>query len=296
MKKICAVLLLSVMVLMIFCSCGQSEIESIIMTNSDVTMTVGDTTTLSFVVNPQNASQKGLTWSSSNEGVATVDDGTVKALKEGNATITVMTPKGIKATCNVTVGGVEIQAVTLSASSSTIKVGASTHIDVTVTPATADKDNLDWSSSSADVASVDSDGNVSGLKAGSTTITCMAPNGKKGTCIITVKAKSGSKKTSSSNGGSVVYVFPKNYDYSSDYIISDSDTRLLSDSELSGMNPHTAQMAINEIYARHGRPFKNADVRAYFQSKWWYTENPNYSDSMLSSIENANIKKLTKYR
>lgn len=300
MKKICAVLLLSVMVLMIFCSCGQSEIESIMMTNSDVTMTVGDTTTMSFVVNPQNASRKGLTWSSSNEGVATVDDGTVKAVSEGNATITVMTPKGIKATCNVTVESVEVQAVTLSASTSTIKVGASTHIDVTVTPATADKSDLEWTSSNADIASV-VDGNVSGIKAGTTTITCMAPNGKKGTCVITVKAKSGSKKNSSSSGGSVVYVFPKDYNYSDDYIIPDSDTRILTDSELYGMDSDTAQMAINEIVARYGYSFTDTKARNYFLSKSWYHEDPSlnsktFKTSMLTYIEKTNYDKLAEYR
>lgn len=297
MKKICAVLLLSVMAMMIFCSCGQSDVQSIIMTNSDITMTVGDSTTLSYVVNPQNASQKGLTWSSSNESVASVDDGTVKAHKDGTATITVMTPAGVKATCNVTVGKVEAESITLSTTTSSIKVGKTTQIEAKVTPATADTDNLDWTSSNTDIATVDSNGIVTGGKAGTAVITCTTPNGKKATCTITVKSSSsGKSKSSTNNSTTTIYVFPNNYNYSNDYIIPDSDSRYLTDSELYGMNPHTAQMAINEIYARHGRHFKDASVRAYFESKWWYTENPYYSDSMLSDLENANIGKLTKYR
>ena len=295
MKKIIAVVLLSVMALTVFCSCGQAEIESIIMTNSDITMTVGDTTTLSYVVNPQNASQKGLTWSSSNESVATVDDGTVKALKDGNATITVMTPKGIKATCNVTVGKVEVEAVTLSTNSSSINVGKTVKLDVTVTPATADADNLEWSSSNADIASVDSNGLVTGLKAGTTTITCMAPNGKKASCTIFVKSKA---KKSSSKGTTYVVLDPDyiGRTYSSEFVFYDSSWRRLSSYEVSGLSSSTLQKAINEIYARNGYAFKTPSIRAYYEATSWYRVNPNFTTSDFNSIERANLDLLERYR
>lgn len=302
MKKICAVVLMSLMVLAVFCSCGQPDIESIIMTNSDVTMTVGNTTTLSFVVNPQNASQKGLTWSSSNEGVATVDDGNVKAVSEGTATITVMTPKGIKATCNVTVGEVEVQAITLSASSSSIKVGKTTQIEAKVTPATANSDDLDWSSSNADIASVDSNGNVTGLKAGSTTITCTAPNGKRATCNITVTAKakkSATAKKSTKNNSTTVVVLDPNYigrTYSSEFVFYDSSWRKLSSYEVSGLSSSTIQKAINEIYARNGYAFKTPSIRAYYEATSWYRVNPNFTTSDFNSIEQYNLALLEKYR
>lgn len=298
MKKICAVILLSVMAVMLFCSCGQGgKIQEIIMSNNDVEMTVGDSTTLSYVIKPSNASEKGLTWSSSNESVATVEDGKVKGISEGSATITVMTPEGVKAMCGVTVDKVKITSVVLSAQSSSIKVGQTTQIEAKVTPASAD-DNLEWNSSNADIASVDNNGIVTGISEGITVISCTASNGKSATCTITVKSSSSNSNSSSKPKTKTVYVYRYYTDsqYSNDYIIPDSNTRYLTDSELSGISSKTAQMAINEIYARHGRHFNNAEVRAYFESKSWYSENPYYSDSMLSNIENANIKKLTYYR
>ena len=67
-------------------------------------MTEGDEFTLTATVNPENATNKNISWSSSNTSVATVENGKVKALKTGTATITVKTEDGGKvASCEVTV-------------------------------------------------------------------------------------------------------------------------------------------------------------------------------------------------
>ena len=69
---------------------------------SEIDLYEEDTYTLSVEVTPENA-KFTLTWSSSDETVATVSDGTVTALKEGVATITVKSNNGTTATCKVTV-------------------------------------------------------------------------------------------------------------------------------------------------------------------------------------------------
>ena len=59
---------------------------------------------------------------------------------------------------------------------------------------------------------------------------------------------------------------------SGDYVLPDSDSRYLSRSEVQNMSLYDLYLARNEIYARHGRGFKNQDLRDYFGKKGWYHE------------------------
>lgn len=75
------------------------------------------------------------------------------------------------------------------------------------------------------------------------------------------------------------------------YILPESATRTYSASELSAYSNWELYLARNEIYARHGRLFQNADLQEYFNSQPWYhgTISPNsFDDSVLSSTEAAN--------
>ena len=70
-----------------------------------------------------------------------------------------------------------------------------------------------------------------------------------------------------------------------DYIFPDSDTRYLTEEDVSGLDAATIRLGINEIYARHGRAFETEDLNAYFSSKSWYT--PIYSADEFASMENS---------
>ena len=70
------------------------------------------------------------------------------------------------------------------------------------------------------------------------------------------------------------------------FIIADSDRRLLSWDELSGLSGSELRVARNEIYARHGRIFKDQQLAQYFSHFSWYQ--PLYADVRLSKIESAN--------
>ena len=79
----------------------------------------------------------------------------------------------------------------------------------------------------------------------------------------------------------------------SDYILPESNTRLYTAAELSGLDKATLRLARNEIYARHGRRFNSADLQAYFDSKPWYNGTiapANFDNNVLNSFELANIK------
>ena len=84
---------------------GIVPVEKVFLNKSELTLAVGQTEQLIATIEPENATNKNVSWSSSDEEVATVDeDGTVRAVGAGTATITVTTEDGNKtATCTVTV-------------------------------------------------------------------------------------------------------------------------------------------------------------------------------------------------
>ena len=153
------------------------------------TIAVGKTAALTATVSPSNASNKNVTWKSSNTSVATVNSkGVVTGKKAGTATITVTTKDGNKtATCKVTVK-VPVSGVKLNKTRQTIAVGKTAALTATVSPSNASNKNVTWKSSNTSVATVSSKGVVTGKKAGTATITVTTKDGSKtATCKITVK-------------------------------------------------------------------------------------------------------------
>ncbi len=177
-------------------ACGEKEppviaVDSVTVSPSTLNMTEGDTQKLQASVSPSDATDKTVTWSSSNDQVASVSGGTVTALKAGTATITA-TAGGKKGTCSVTVAAkvYSVTGVKLDITSKELTEGESFTLKATVEPDNATDKSVTWSSSANDVASVDQSGKVTALKAGTATITVTTKDGsKKATCAITVKAK-----------------------------------------------------------------------------------------------------------
>lgn len=83
-----------------------------------------------------------------------------------------------------------------------------------------------------------------------------------------------------------------------DFVLPESSTRLLTDADLYGLTADQCKIARNEIYARHGRRFKDAALQAYFDSKSWYTgtiEPDDFPENMLSDIEMKNRDTIVNY-
>lgn len=83
-----------------------------------------------------------------------------------------------------------------------------------------------------------------------------------------------------------------------EYIFPFSNIEYLKDYELTGLSKDELKIARNEIYARHGRMFNDANLQAYFNSCSWYTPSispENFSDSMLNNVEIANRDLIVSY-
>ncbi|MGI5880623.1 MAG: Ig-like domain-containing protein [Syntrophomonadaceae bacterium] len=169
------------------------KVTGVSLDKNSLNLTAGGATgNLVATVTPSNATNKNVTWSSSNESVATVANGVVTPVAAGSASITVKTEDGsFTATCAVTVEAatVAVTGVSLNASTLTLSEGGDTAALVaTVSPADATNKNVTWSSSNESVATV-ADGVVTPVAAGSATITVTTEDGKKtATCAVTVEA------------------------------------------------------------------------------------------------------------
>ena len=169
------------------------SVTGVTLNKSTLSIQVGGSETLTATVAPKDASNKKVTWKSSNEAVATVANGKVTGVKAGEATITVTTDDGGKtATCKVTVSNKEVKVtgVKLNKTATSIFVGDSETLTATITPENATNQKVTWKSSDAAVASVDANGKVTGVKAGEATITVTTDDGgKTATCKVTVSNK-----------------------------------------------------------------------------------------------------------
>ena len=165
-------------------------VNSVTLSASSITLYPGDSQTLTATVSPANADgDLTVKWTSSNEKVATVSGGTVKAVAEGTATITAEVA-GKSASCSVTVAHkvVEVQTISIDPATAEVLTTESIQLKAVVTPAEAIVDYpVKWSSSDEAIATV-ADGLVSGIHAGEVVITAEA-GGKSATCKVTVISK-----------------------------------------------------------------------------------------------------------
>lgn len=159
-------------------------VESLTLNQNQLDLTKGDTETLTVSILPDTANQD-VSWTTSDSKVASVSDGKVSAVSPGIATITVTSSDGKKtANCQVSVSYADAQSVKLDQSSVSIIKGESKTISATVTPDTADQ-AVTWESSDPKLVTV-LDGKITGISAGTTTVTAKTSNGKIDACTVTV--------------------------------------------------------------------------------------------------------------
>ena len=166
-------------------------VTGVSLNKSVTSIIIGDTETLIASITPDDATYKSLTWSSSNEAIATVNAaGIVTAITQGKATITVTTVDGgFTATCNVTIVEtiLSVTGVTLNKETATLVIGDTETLIATLNPEYAYNQAVTWSSSNEAVASVDASGLVTAIAKGTAIITVTTVDGGyTATCELTV--------------------------------------------------------------------------------------------------------------
>ena len=169
-------------------------VESVFLDKTSLELTEGDKATLTATVLPDNATNKNVSWSSSDEKVATVSaNGEVTAVAPGKAAITVTTEDGAKtAKCEVTINKriYPVESVSLDKTSLELTEGDKATLTATVLPNNATNKNVSWSSSDEKVATVSTTGEVTAVAPGKAAITVTTEDGAKtAKCELTVKAK-----------------------------------------------------------------------------------------------------------
>ncbi len=167
-------------------------VSGITLSKTSVSLEVGQTETVSASVQPSNATNQTITWASSNAAVATVTQtGKITAISKGTATIIVKSNNGKTASLIVTVNKSEIDvtSVVVSTNNVQLEVGGSTTVTASVRPSNATNPTITWKSNDTSIATVNANGKIIGVKAGTTTVIAKSNNGKSASVSVSVIKK-----------------------------------------------------------------------------------------------------------
>lgn len=160
-------------------------VTAVELDKTSLEMKPGETVNLVATINPNNATGKTVTWTSSDPEIATVDEvGKVTAVKDGDVTITAKAGEKT-ATCKVTVCSIPVTSVKLNSTCFGMDAGDTATLVATVNPNNATDKTVTWTSSDPEIATVDANGKVKAVKVGTATITAKAGE-KSAECIVAV--------------------------------------------------------------------------------------------------------------
>ena len=178
---------------------------SITFKTNSIKIKLDDETNIPYSYQPETADlAKYSIWSSSDSSVVSVTDGKIKGLKEGVSTITLETVNGMKISTKVTVSPKEIKATGINITSNTslsLNIGDVSDITYELTPSDT-TDKISFSTSNSSVASVDKNGKITALSAGSATVTVKAGRVSKKINVVVTSPSSGTSGGSSGSSGS----------------------------------------------------------------------------------------------
>jgi uncharacterized protein YjdB len=248
-------------------------VTKVTLSASATTIAAGQTAQVYADIQPTNATNKSLTYTSSDETVATITNtGIVTALKDGETTITATAANGVKGTLEISVKTVQPTSMSLNVSTLDLAVGGTSVLSTVFVPANTTERNVTWSSSEESVAKVDNNGTVTATGEGKATITATSENGLTATCTVNVKAK-----TNDNTNGVTISVA--------------NSLKAYENTVFTGNN---ADVKVR-VY-KDGKPVGNTDVTLKMQHKsadnYWYISN-NQSTTSTVKTDSQGIASFT---
>ncbi len=163
---------------------------------TSVTLNKGNLYKMKVTVFPTNATNKTITYTTSNKSVVTVSNGTVKAVGVGTATVTAKSSNGKTVSCKFTVktAKVEVSSVTLNKSTLSLNVGDTQQLTATINPSNATNKSVEWQSNNTSVATVSSTGKVTARSVGTAYIYAIASNGMSKSCKVIVNSSTSNEE------------------------------------------------------------------------------------------------------
>lgn len=179
-------------------------VTSVTFDKTSASLKIGESLSLKATVKPEDATNKALTFISSNPNVASVDsNGSVLALAKGSTTISATSKDGsnITASCTISVvpNTVSVTSIALNKTILVLAKGAKETLSASITPENATNGSITWSSANEKIATVDANGKITGKSYGTTTIT--AKSAENSSIIATCKVSVGYKITYKLNKG-----------------------------------------------------------------------------------------------
>lgn len=161
---------------------------SISFEKSEYELNVNESLCLNVSFNPIQTTNKEITWSSSDEEIATIKDGVVTALKKGNIIITATTINNKSASCSLTIKEVLANTISISPMEMELKPGATATLVAQIMPENTTNQLIEWSSKDHNIVTVDQNGLIKALSLGTTQITASTLDGSNlsAICLITV--------------------------------------------------------------------------------------------------------------
>ncbi|MBQ9157145.1 MAG: YARHG domain-containing protein [Eubacterium sp.] len=158
----------------------------------------------------------------------------------------------------------------------------------------SDESTIEWDSENPDIAKVNANGKVTAVSQGTTFIT--ASSGSLSdrctvVCDFTTEQKPAAQPTTQQPSQPT----PAGDAY---YILPDSNSRYLAVSDISYLSKKELRLARNEIYARHGRRFKDSELQNYFDSQSWYRGTVSadaFNEGVLNTYEKKNAELILGY-
>lgn len=168
-------LLLSIVSVLSLISCGDDDkpiVQSIEISPSEATVKIGEKITLTVSHSPSDLPAPEYEWNSSDETIATVENGVVYGKSVGEVAISVSSFNlKLKDICKVAVTPIEATGVKLSESEKMMTTGESFRLEYTIEPENTTNKEVEWESSDKTIATVNADGEVTAISDGECTIT-----------------------------------------------------------------------------------------------------------------------------